>query len=535
MFYLDTYLFKKERIIYRISAITPFIFLFIVLYLHKTRIHGDASIYFTFIRDFFKKPFTYGYEVKHGATSPLWVILNSVPYSLLGFDKWLVFATCLNKIFIFGGILLNVYICIGNKKSPISEKENLFSILFLVLAYMFLYSLFISSTQLYETALLIFLPPFALFLLKINWKNTGIFLAGCSMLIRPEYLLFFLSAIFFISENKKNFWKYLLVGISSTGVVYGYLFFMTGTLLPSSFLGRIVRSLENKNISYIEKLFISIGDLYRFAPSLLFILPLFIFFVVLNFSKFRSVDRIKNIMFFTSVLLVFIYFIFPPMNYSGRYLLTLVPVLFPWITMEIVRHFSKYSKIAIVIMLPLFLFALYQHLQLNKPENYKYSFDRILGNDFAEEIRRLDVHEKSKILIYEIQFQFNTSAQLVSADGIVGGEILPCLLKEQNEEEFIKQYDIDYIVVSNAFKYRNIYKDTFFSRIFKFDLSSPIGSQYILSDIVLTKVATNPVLLNPELFRIENGIPVYSSKDTLWKHHSLLWNSVYKVEKPTNK
>ncbi|MGC9052456.1 MAG: hypothetical protein ACP5KS_01090, partial [Candidatus Hydrogenedens sp.] len=380
---------------------------------------------------------------------------------------------------------------------------------------------------------IIFIPTFALFLLKIKWNKAGIFFAGCSILVRPEYFLLFVTALLLISENRKIFGKYLILGLSSPVVVYGYLFVMTGILSPSSILGRFIRSLENKDISYVEKIVISIGDLYRFSPALLFVLPLFILLVFLDIFKLISNDKIQNIMFFSSVLLVFIYLLFPPMLYSNRYLLTLVPVLFPWIAMEIGRHFSKYSKIAIIIMLPLFVFAIYQHLQLNKPENYKYSFDRILGNDFAEEIRRLGIHEKSKILIYEIQFQFNTNAQLISVDGIVGGEIFPCLLKEQNEEEFIKQYDIDYIVVSNSFQYRHIYKDTFFSRIFKFDLSSSVGSQYILSDIVLTKISVNPVLLNPELFRIENGVPVYSSKDTLWKHHSLLWNSIYKVEKPT--
>lgn len=506
-------------------------FLLIILYFHKTRIHGDASIYFTFIRDFFPKPFVYGYEVKHGATSPLWVILNAIPYYLLGFEMWLVFATYLNKILIFLGTLFNILLCVSRKNSLIEKEEQILVVSIPILFYVFAYSLFISSTQLYETALTVFVPAFALHLLKLGWKNTGVFLAGCSILVRPEYLLFFVITVFFISEDTKRFWKYLLIGISSFGVVYGYLFVMTGFLLPSSILGRFVRSLENKDISYIEKLLISFNDLWQFAPSLLFILAIFILLFFLNLPKLVFDDKIKNIMFLSSAILTLIYFIFPPMNYSSRYLVTLIPLLSPWITMEVVKHFSKYAKIAIVVVLFAFSFAIYQHFQLNKPENYKYSFDRLLGNDFAKIAQELGINEKSKILIYEIQFQFNTHAQLISADGIVGGEIIPCLLKKQDEEEFIKQYHIDYIVVSNAFQYRNIFKDTFFSRIFKFDLSSPVGAQYILSDIVFTKVATNPILLNPELYQIKNGIPLYSAKDTLWKHHSLLWNSIYKVEK----
>jgi len=531
MFYLNIHLFQKGKIIYRIFILLPFIFLILILYLHKTRIHGDATIYFTFIRDFFPKPFVYGYEVKHGATSPLWVILNAIPYYLLGFGMWLVFATYLNKVLIFLGVMFNIFLSVSRKNSLIEKEERVLVVEILILSYVFTYSLFISSTQLYETALTVFVPALALYLLKLDWKNTGIFLAGCSILVRPEYLLFFIIAVFFISEDRKSFLKYFLIGISSVGIVYGYLFVMTGSFLPSSVLGRFVRSLENKDISYIEKLLISFDDLWQFAPSILFLLAVFILLIFLNLPKFRSDDRIKNIMFFSSAILTFLYFIFPPMNYSSRYLLILIPLLFPWITIEVVRYFSKFTKITIVVAFLIFSFAIYQHFQINKPENYKYSFDRILGNDFAKIAHELGINEKSKILIYEIQFQFNTHAQLISADGIVGGEIIPCLLKEQKEEEFIKRYNIDYIVVSNAFQYRNIYKDTFFSQIFKFDLSNPIGSQYMLSDIVLTKVATNPILLNPELYQIKNSIPLYSSKDILWKHHSLLWNSIYKVEK----
>ncbi|MGC9052287.1 MAG: hypothetical protein ACP5KS_00235, partial [Candidatus Hydrogenedens sp.] len=134
MYHLYPQHFQKGKVIYCISLTLPVIFLLFILYLHKTRIHGDASIYFTFIRDFFPKPFVFGYEVKHGATSPLWVMLNSIPYYFLGFEKWLVFATYVNKIFILGGVLLNVYICIGNEQFPMQKKEKIFIVLFLILS-----------------------------------------------------------------------------------------------------------------------------------------------------------------------------------------------------------------------------------------------------------------------------------------------------------------------------------------------------------------------------------------------------------------
>ena len=61
---------------------------------------------------------------------------------------------------------------------------------------------------------------------------------------------------------------------------------------------------------------------------------------------------------------------------------------------------------------------------------YQQDNDRniLLGKDFAIVINQLAA-SKPKVLIYEIQMQFYAKSNLVSADGIVGGEFIKVLLK----------------------------------------------------------------------------------------------------------
>lgn len=519
----------KTKIFIYLLNLFPFLLLFFFLYSHKTRVHGDSSIYFTFIRDFFPVPFTFGYQVKQGATSPLWVILNAIPYRFLKFEQWLAFATILNKILIFLAVILNVLLCV-NDIDKSEQRAKTIIVYLVVLLYLSTYSLFISSTQLYETSLTIFIIALSLFLLKVNRIKMGIFFSGLSILTRPELVLFFLVVIYIVSDNWKSFSKNFLSGISSPAIVYGYLFIMTGHLIPTSLQGRFIRSLENKDTSYWEKLLVTINDLLKNAPDLLIAMCLFLILLIPFCFFLKTRDKTDKILFWNSILFIFLYLMFPPMSYAQRYLLIMVPLLFPWLAIRLSLYLKNLIPVAILLITTLF-FPVISHFQWVCPDNYRFSFDRILGEDFSKVIQSLDIKEQERILIYEIQFQFSTRAHLISSDGIVGGEIFPYLLNKENFERFIEQHNVKYIVTSNSYKYRDIYKNTLLYQLFEFDLNHPVNSKYETQNLVFSKITENPVRQNPELFRIKEGMLVYAPTDTLWKHHSLLWNAIYKVER----
>ena len=64
-----------------------------IAFLYWNSQSGDASIYFTFIKNFFIKPFSFfPGDVSFGATSPLVVIFFAPIYSIFGSNNWIFIA-----------------------------------------------------------------------------------------------------------------------------------------------------------------------------------------------------------------------------------------------------------------------------------------------------------------------------------------------------------------------------------------------------------------------------------------------------------
>ena len=71
----------------------------------RHHISGDASIYFTFIRNFVHVPYSFQPEaVSFGATSPLHVLLHAPVAALLG-ESFIPFSRMLNFVVLAGGVV----------------------------------------------------------------------------------------------------------------------------------------------------------------------------------------------------------------------------------------------------------------------------------------------------------------------------------------------------------------------------------------------------------------------------------------------
>ena len=104
-------------------------------------VEGDPTIYLTFAKTFFDRPFSFGpdLEVSFGATSPIFLILVSIIHKIFGL-KWFVFSfKLINFIFLYISAIfvikiieqININENIENKRRKIFSKENLLMFFFL--------------------------------------------------------------------------------------------------------------------------------------------------------------------------------------------------------------------------------------------------------------------------------------------------------------------------------------------------------------------------------------------------------------------
>ena len=84
--------------------------------------------------------------------------------------------------------------------------------------------------------------------------------------------------------------------------------------------------------------------------------------------------------------------------------------------------------------------------------------DIVLDRESSEWIRDL-LSPNDRVLVYEIQTQYYLPCRAVSADGIIGGEILP-YLREGDVAGFIRDHGITHVLCSEAFLRRPIYRGT---------------------------------------------------------------------------
>lgn len=502
-------------------------------------ISGDASIYFTFIKNFFALPFSFQPgTISFGATSPLHVLLHAFIFLAVGADHWLFVSKILNYLFIPIGLTLLIH--------AVPFRNRLRGLLFMSAITSLNPLLFIASAQLYETSLAFASVALVYWLIKTRRHSWALLAAGSLYLVRPELLLVTLVIDLYVlaklpCESRINAVLLILASFLLVVVYHLYLLIATGGFLPSSIYARALTSLENAH-PWSERLLTSISTLCGSGglPVLIGALGIMALFLTYGWQTCK-VEMLFLIPFAT------LYTLAPPGGHLARYLLPVAPILavlpaqlLAMLTMHIKQRAPYISTLFLSSVMSFFSLVIlgtvimhYYPYRLTP----RYDYNTLLLRNLAYHLNPI-TRSSDKILLYEIQGQYYLKAFCVSLDGVVGEQIMDVLKGQETFSDFIIKNRVRFICTMNSFNYRRIYRGTLLQHLYSHDLESHVGDTVEINGIKLKKILTNPefadsmryhLLYYPSLNTGE-AIRVYAGHNPLWKDHHFLWNSVYEIE-----
>jgi len=502
-------------------------------------ISGDSSIYFSFIKNFSKLPFSYHPEsVTFGATSPLFVLIMSPIYIIFKDLYWIFFAKILSFLFIvFSVFLIN--------RSLSGRYKGLIFICLLVSS---LTGLFASSSMLFETSFAFFSISLLYYSLSLRKYKLSLMTSGSLYLVRPEFILISIFSHTYIIKkiinNKvKNLREniiYIILSFTPPLIFHSYMYFYTKQIVPSSILGRAYKSWENET-TWINTLINSISSISFGYGKLIYIFSfLILIFVILQ----KQIKNYKLEVFLLSPVFIF-YFVNPPTNYLGRYLLPLSALCIIFISKFFLIHQFFLKKI--VLKNYFFYLAAYIGISIININSFvksnllnlrKYDMNHVLLKDLSIHLNKIATR-KDAVLIYEIQSQYYINAKCISLDGIVGNEFHPYLKKEKSIEDIIAQDNsIKFLVTMNSFNYRKLFDNSLLLDLYEHDLNSDIGSELKSKKLVFKKVITNSKFSDSSNYSLQrsnnlnrgNFLRVMNNNaSNSWQGSSPFWNSVYQI------
>jgi len=513
------YLFNK-KIKNFASYFIGAIIVIICFLLFKESKSGDAAIYFVYFKNFFNLPFSFQKSiVSFGATSPIHVIVFSFIYQLTG-KFWLISLKFFNFLLFYLGVILLIKtfsITDSNKRN--SNIDILLTVFFFsIINLTFLESL----GQIFETGLIYFCISLIYYLLKNKNITGSIFTAGSLNLVRPELVLITLSIfiyLFLISENKKSILIKIIISLIPSIIYYLYMYINTGYIIPSSIYGRMVFASEFSSnwFNKVYNLFPFLSSLKRSLTYILGILSI----IYLSVKK----KNIKIEMVLT-LPIIFFYLIFPPGSYITRYWIPLLPI-FSVLIYLLINEFINSKKLIGIELLGIFIVLSGYGYLYSKGLLSKYNYDNILLYDLAKEFNKI-LDKSDNILLYEIQGQYYISGNCYSMDGIVGNQIIDVIKGEMKFEDFLRKYNIKYVVNHSNIRGREIFLRTALSELYYHDINSNIGDSIVINNIVYTKILTNPEFENPKNFFISKD--EISGRNIRTYYENTFWNSVYRIK-----
>lgn len=503
-------------------------------------ISETATVYFTFIRNFFTLPFSYQPDtVSFGATSPLHVILYAPIYQLFG-DHWLAISKTINFLLVVSGVVFINRAIHGNTLAlALLSALTLLNVPLLTAAF-----------QLYESSLAFFAIALLYYFIKHERYTPAIFISGLLYLVRPELALISIVADIYIfrkSANQKTFFLFVMLSFLPAISYHLYMFVFTGQYLPSSVYARMITASE-KHVAWPVKLSLSLQSMANLLG-----LVYFIGFVSVGILLVRKKLREYRIEMLLLLPLCLLYLAFPPGDYLARYLLPIIPTisvlilgaLHPVLN-KLLRKSDSYRQMWVGITpsryryvftgLGLLCVAVHVVYVLTVYKHPRYDYDTLLMKDMAQSLNTI-TNKSDKILIYEIQGQYYLNAFCYSLDGIVGNQLLEVLTRKESFAHFIRRTKVKYIVTMNSFNYRSLYDNTLLEKLYEHDLSSKLRDSVVIDNLVFQKILTNPVFSDPEYYDLKSApnlntgtsMRVYGAWNLLWKGHPPLWNSVYTI------
>jgi len=493
--------YKLEKLIKIICLVVGIGGIILTIALFSTN-SGDASVNLVFSKSLKNGFFFYGPAgPKWGATSPLQALLFFPPYLFSSNPPIIIFKIINLLLFIGTGILIFSII-----KRIVDNKIIGYLAIAIWLGNPYLAYL---TAALYDSVLITFL--IALYILVLlsfshlvekkekivfkKWIQLGL-IAGLLPLARPEGLLISLIGffyLFFLFKNKKiriSIKEFILSFVLFCLIFspyYLYLASITNQLIPSSILARGSMYLSNITLSQILS-FLILSWQHQIISILLIMSVLGLFFLRRfkgNLELFLGLC-LSLIIIFLSIFIV---------SKEARYFSPVIPILTILSAIscyQIYLYFNRSKltrQILIMLVFPAVLFIGYGHLCVYK-NIPKYLPELIFEEDIATFLNEV-CKEKDVVLTYEIQGQYYLNCNTISLDGIVGGEILPYFRKQTDLKDFLLHYRPNYIIVSDAFKYRDEYNNTVFRWLYLQDSNIIIGNSYGINNIIFTKIAEN--------------------------------------------
>jgi hypothetical protein len=491
------------------------------LWIFRFSLSGDATIGFTFSKNFFRLPFSFQPgTVSFGASSPLFILLQSPIHALFG-SHWLAVSQTLSCLLIVGGVVaLNAAL-----------EGDLDTQLLLILLTVLDLPLLTTAAELYETPLVFFLASLVLFAYRRRRYHLAIFLSGLFYLARPELVLVTIAFQWYLLASVPDRRRLALVAMVSllpAGLYHAYIFSYTGELIPSSVYARAINSLENQR-PWWQRLTDSLGLLTRRENV---IYPAGALGVAAGIATRGWKNSAAELLLIAP--LVFVYTVMPPGVYAPRFLLPIVPPMM-LLSVSAIRRLSKDRRWAGVLLLSIVALLLLYHKESRLQRRYDY--DTLLLKDLAQRLNPL-LRPDDAVFLYEIQGQYYLNAFCYSLDGVVGNQIFPVLRGKRTFEDFIRDHrELRFIVTMNAFNYRNIFRGTMLPELYLHDLASGVGDTTVIRGTKLRKVLTNPAFADPtqhatrgfDDLNVGATLRVYNETRPRWAGHHIMWNSVYEV------
>lgn len=429
---------------------------------------GDASIYFTFLKGFFDKPFSYAPGVvSFGATSPLHVLVFAPIHHLFG-AEWIYVAKVLNLLLVLTGAWM-----IGRSTRHPLGMLGAFA------AVAATPQLMENTFDLFEVGVVFLVGAGCVAaLVEERWKSALLW-AGFAYLARPELVLAAAGAVVYVGSRagRRSPWASLLPGLVATASYHLWMASQGAGWLPTSVSGRLHRVAGEAGGSWADRFAGSYAPRWVHPSGLggevLVVLVLAAIGLVVLLAR-RNRALWPALAYAGGVLAVYV--VFPPSTYAARYLLAVAPCM----VLLVAKLFEAGSNLripgwapALSCLLALATVRYAWGLPHRWPEHvglWSRDLARFRGYEPAADLSdAIDNHATrgERVLVYEIQSQYGSHARLVSMDAIVGGEAASAYARREDWTDFISRAKVRWVVVNQAQAYRKAYDGTVLQRLYR--------------------------------------------------------------------
>lgn len=485
-----------------------FLALFPAVLLYYNAFSPEASVYFTYFKTFFTKPFTFQPDtVAFGAASPLNVLLHAPIYALFG-DHWILASKLVNFLLVALGAVILTRAIKGGIRSVLLTS------FFVVLST----GMLSSVSQLSESGLAFF--AMALLYHDVLQKNfeRALLICGSAYLIRAELAILGLVVAFWImiqSEQSRKLMPWLIAGFAPVLIYHGYMLFETGSLVPSGAMAALVSYIQEP-VSWYARLSQTGAALWS-AEGLIYLCgAVALLLMVAEWSVPRYTRELLLI-----APLGLLYLVLPPGEPVVRYLVPLLPALIALLVRYIEKELKvQHSGRALLVSLCLAHLFGVATLSASAPLDRSSA----LLEDLSSGINRL-AGPTDHVLLYDIQGQYNIASPCHGLSGAVGDELVDVMLRRENISDFILQNNVRFLVTSDALGQRPLYENTMLAELYSMDYRVTPGDTLYLGGLAMQKEFSNSAFMR-SIGSPTSGAPLASSADGVHPHR---WNSVYRV------